>query len=56
MKSVDLTAELLRSVDCTVILTDHSSVDYGHVARFSPFIVDTRNALQGHSRSEVVAL
>jgi len=56
IKSIDLTAETLRSMDCVVILTDHSSVDYALVAKFSRLIVDTRNALQGYSRSDVVAL
>ena len=56
IKSIDLTAETLRSMDCVVILTDHSSVDYALVAKFSRLIVDTRNALQGYSRSDVVVL
>lgn len=56
MKSVDLTAELLQSMDCTVVLTDHSMVDYALVEEFSPFVIDTRNALQGYSRSGIIAL
>jgi UDP-N-acetyl-D-glucosamine dehydrogenase len=56
IKSIDLTAEALRSMDCVVILTDHSTVDYALVAKCSPLIVDTRNALKSSSRSGVVTL
>ncbi|MGH8546589.1 MAG: nucleotide sugar dehydrogenase [Gammaproteobacteria bacterium] len=56
LKSVDLTSAVLQSMDCIVILTDHSAVDYGLVAKFSPLIVDTRNALRGNSRSDIIAL
>ena len=56
IKSIDLTDEALRSMDCAVILTDHSTVDYALVAKSSPLIVDTRNALKSDSRSDVVTL
>lgn len=36
---------LLESADCVVIVTDHSSYDWQHVAEHSALIVDTRNAL-----------
>jgi UDP-N-acetyl-D-glucosamine dehydrogenase len=55
-KSIDLTAEALRSMDCVVILTDHSPVDYALVAKSSPLIIDTRNALKGSPGSGVVTL
>jgi len=32
------------SYDCTVIVTDHSDVDYGRVVAESPVVVDLRNA------------
>jgi UDP-N-acetyl-D-glucosamine dehydrogenase len=56
VKSMDLTAEALRSMDCVVILTDHSTVDYALVAKCSPLIVDTRNSLKPYSRADVVTL
>jgi UDP-N-acetyl-D-glucosamine dehydrogenase len=55
-KSIDLTAEALRSMDCVVILTDHSPVDYALVAKSSPLIIDTRNALKASPGSGVVTL
>ena len=56
INSTELTAETLRSMDCVVVLTDHSSVDYALVAKSSPLIVDTRNALQKYSRSDLIVL
>jgi UDP-N-acetyl-D-glucosamine dehydrogenase len=45
LKSIPLTAESLRAADCAVVVTDHSTVDYGLVARHARVVVDTRNAL-----------
>ncbi len=42
--SVDLTDEVLESVDAVVILTDHSSFDYERIVRLAPVLIDTRNA------------
>lgn len=47
MKSVDLTAEVIAAQDCTLITTDHTSVDYSWVVENSRLIVDTRNATRG---------
>ena len=35
-------AELLASLDCVVIATDHDAFDYGLIAAHAPLIVDTR--------------
>ncbi len=43
-KSVRLTPELLKSMDCVVITTDHSSYDYDMIVRNSRCVVDARNA------------
>lgn len=43
-RSVPLDAETLGAQDCVVIITDHTSVDYGLVAERSPLVFDTRNA------------
>ncbi len=43
--SVPLTAQTLRAVDCAVVVTDHTGVDYGLVGREAPVVVDTRHAL-----------
>ena len=45
LKSIPLTAETLGDADCVVIVTDHSDVDYGLVARTAKVIVDTRHVL-----------
>ena len=45
--SVDLTEEVVKGADCTLIVTDHSCVDYSWVAEHSHLIVDTRNATRG---------
>jgi UDP-N-acetyl-D-glucosamine dehydrogenase len=42
--SVDLTAATLGQADCTLIVTDHSSIDWEAVVRHSQLVVDTRNA------------
>ena len=46
MDAVELTPDLLRSVDCVVIVTDHSAYDWNMIADHSCLIVDTRNALK----------
>ncbi len=43
-KSVDLTGELLNSVDCVVIATDHSDYDYRWLVENAKLIIDTKNA------------
>jgi UDP-N-acetyl-D-glucosamine dehydrogenase len=43
-QSVELTAHALAQADCTLIVTDHSSIDWDEVVRHSQLVVDTRNA------------
>ena len=45
LTSTPLSADTLGAADCVVIVTDHSDVDYGLVARSARIVVDTRNAL-----------
>ncbi len=45
LSSVPLTAETLAACDCALVLTDHSSIDWGLVAEHAPLVVDTRNVL-----------
>jgi UDP-N-acetyl-D-glucosamine dehydrogenase len=49
MFSVPLTEKNLKTYDCVVISTDHSSYDYNFIAQHSRLIVDTRNAMKGVS-------
>lgn len=46
IKAVELTPDVLGSADCVVVLTDHSTFDYGTIATQSALIVDCRNALR----------
>jgi UDP-N-acetyl-D-glucosamine dehydrogenase len=49
MSSVPLTEKNLKKYDCVVISTDHSSYDYGFIAKHSRLVVDTRNTMKGVS-------
>lgn len=42
MQSVPLTQELLSSIDCTLIITDHTSIDYNLILDHSKLVVDSR--------------
>jgi UDP-N-acetyl-D-glucosamine dehydrogenase len=44
MSSRELTSEYLNSLDCVVIVTDHSAYDWPWIVEHAPLIVDTRNA------------
>jgi UDP-N-acetyl-D-glucosamine dehydrogenase len=57
-RSTSLTPNLLRRVDCVVIVTDHSNIDYGWVVKHARIIVDTRNATKGivATRNQIVKL
>ncbi len=44
LESVPITEELLEDLDCVVIATDHSGIDYRWIADHTRLIVDSRNA------------
>lgn len=44
MTRTNLSPFNLKTADCVVILTDHSNVDYNHVAKHARVIIDARNA------------
>ena len=44
LESIALTPDALRAHDCTLIVTDHSTIDYDQVVSESALVVDTRNA------------
>ena len=56
LKSLSLTREIVRSMDCVAILTDHSTFDYEMIADAASLIFDTRNALQKFPKANVVRL
>ena len=43
MKSVPLTAEIIREADAVVVLTNHRKVDYEMLVKNARLLVDTRN-------------
>jgi UDP-N-acetyl-D-glucosamine dehydrogenase len=49
-------SETLPTVDCAVIITDHSDFDYEAIVRDAPLLVDTRNSLRGISSEKIVRL
>jgi len=56
--SVPLIDERLKRVNCVVITTDHSDIDWERVARHSNVILDTRNATKSvtANREKIVLL
>jgi UDP-N-acetyl-D-glucosamine dehydrogenase len=50
MESVPDLDEALKSADCVVIVTAHSSYDFGRIMELSKLIVDGRNALRTHGQ------
>ncbi len=55
LRSVPLTAALLKKMDAVIISTNHSAYDTGWIVRNSRLVVDTRNAIRGKSRKVVKA-
>lgn len=56
LEAVAAERALGEGIDCAVITTDHRGVDYREVARRSPVVVDTRNALAGMDGKHVFRL
>jgi UDP-N-acetyl-D-glucosamine dehydrogenase len=44
LRGQPLSDDLLAAADCVLVLTDHTGIDYAHVARVAPLVIDTRNA------------
>jgi UDP-N-acetyl-D-glucosamine dehydrogenase len=47
LKSVELTSTNIKSQDCVVILTDHSTYDFRNIIADAKLVVDTRNSTKG---------
>ncbi len=47
VRSVEWSEPVLRGFDAVLIATNHKAVDYRDLAKWSPCIVDTRNAMAG---------
>jgi UDP-N-acetyl-D-glucosamine dehydrogenase len=46
----------LRVADCTVIVTNHSKLDYHKIVELSPVVLDTRNATKGIRSPKIIKL
>jgi UDP-N-acetyl-D-glucosamine dehydrogenase len=56
VRSVYLTPELVKSVDCVVLLTDHSAFDYPMICTHGKLILDSRNGFTGVMSPNVIRL
>ena len=56
IESVKLAPKTLESMDCLVLLTDHSDFNYEMIVNHSPLVVDSRNALKSFSGPHIVNL
>jgi UDP-N-acetyl-D-glucosamine dehydrogenase len=56
VKSLELTAEIITSMDCAVLLTDHSDFNYPMIATHSALIFDSRNGFQGFENLNIIRL
>jgi UDP-N-acetyl-D-glucosamine dehydrogenase len=52
VESAPITEELLKEMDCVVITTDHTAVDYQQIVDHSKLVIDTRNATKGLKKTK----
>jgi UDP-N-acetyl-D-glucosamine dehydrogenase len=45
MVSASLDSQILKKVDCVLVVTDHTEVDYNFVAQCANLVVDTRGVV-----------
>lgn len=55
-KSINLSPEILQSMDCVVILADHSTFNCLMIANHSSLIIDSRNMLRDFRRPNIIRL
>lgn len=56
VKSIEMTPEILQNMDCVLVLTDHSAVDYEMIAEHSFLILDRCNVLRNLAGSNIIRL
>lgn len=55
MNSVEVTEQMLQSVDCVVIHTDHTQAPLADIVKYALIVFDTRNATKGmKSESKII--
>jgi UDP-N-acetyl-D-glucosamine dehydrogenase len=52
LHSTPLTAENVRKTDCIVLVTDHTNIDYGMVAKEARALVDTRHIVADRAKKK----
>jgi len=55
LRSQDLTREVLESVDCVLLVTDHDDFPYDLIAAHAPLIVDTRGIYRKNEANVIKA-
>jgi UDP-N-acetyl-D-glucosamine dehydrogenase len=56
LTSTPITPDILKSMDCVVILTDHSLFDYQTIIAHSRLVLDCKNTLRKYHTENVMAL
>jgi len=56
LDSISFSPSSLSSFDCVVIVTDHTSIDYKALLKYSRFILDTRNVYKNCRNSKLERL
>jgi UDP-N-acetyl-D-glucosamine dehydrogenase len=56
LRSIDYSSEKLKYYDLILILTAHSGIDYGEIAKKSNLVVDTRNVIKSRDYNNVFRL
>jgi UDP-N-acetyl-D-glucosamine dehydrogenase len=56
IKSLHLTAEILESMDCAILLTDHANFNYAMIAAHSALILDSRNGFKNCPGPNIIRL
>jgi len=54
MESLPLNQQVLATMDCVLIVTDHSCFDYESILEHSSLVIDTRNALNNYASDKIV--
>ena len=53
---IDYEPETIAGMDCAIIVTGHSNVDYSLLVEHCPLIFDSRNVLKGFDNDKIVTL
>ncbi len=56
MKSIQVSAKVVASMDCVVLLNDHPSFDYATIAAQNVLIIDSRNGFKNFRSPKIISL